>query len=189
MTIESYDQEERALAESDLLKEKYESYKRIVYSFMTKYDLRGFEEGDWLQEGFMVFWKSNTMYDSSHGVSFGSFFKTNFHRHLISLLRKQGSAKRNGGRREPSLNQLLENQGEGKLSQSTFGVSDSVDLMIVREQLSGLAAYLSDFELRVWLFFLEGKSIEEIAQKLLVSVAQVGNATDRIKRKVRMFVN
>jgi RNA polymerase sporulation-specific sigma factor len=70
----------------------------------------------------------------------------------------------------------------------TVAISDPADLVISAERLRGLQAHvdevLSDLETEVLRLHVEGRSYQEIAERLERHVKSIDNALQRIKRKL-----
>jgi RNA polymerase sporulation-specific sigma factor len=70
----------------------------------------------------------------------------------------------------------------------TVAISDPADLVISAERIRALQAHfdevLSDLETEVLRLYVEGKSYQEIAERLQRHVKSIDNALQRIKRKL-----
>ncbi|WP_314065060.1 sigma-70 family RNA polymerase sigma factor [uncultured Vagococcus sp.] len=171
-------------AYSDMFKLEFERCRRIVFSLMRCYHLNGYDQDDWLQEARLVYWKSRENFDKSQGKSLLVFFSINFKHHVISLFRSQMAMKRNGGLDNVSLEELNERIGDRVIKGEV--TQDFIDGIVLRDLLKDYSKRLSKFELIVWLNLLLGKSAEEISEVAELTVTQVNNAIDRVKRKIRV---
>lgn len=171
---------------SDAFEQEFDQCRGIVYSVMRRYQLNGYDQDDWLQEGRLIYWKSRECFDESQGISLMGFFSINFRRHVISLFRSQMAQKRNYGIRTVSLEEVTERVGDASLKTMSFHEATGVDGVVLRDLLKSFTQMLSEFELIVWLNLLLGKSPEEISEEEKITVEKVDHAIDRVKRKIRI---
>lgn len=172
---------------SEIFEQEFNQCRGIVYSMMGRYYLKGYDEDDWLQEGRLVYWKSRESFDASQGISLFGYFSINFRRHIISLFRAQKAKKRNGGLATVSLEEVADQHGKG-ITSANASIMDETEGVVLRDLLEDFSKGLSGFELVVWLNLLLGKSVEEISESAELTVMQVNNAIDRVKRKMRVVL-
>ena len=71
-------------------------------------------------------------------------------------------------------------------------VTDPEELVISREEFSDIETkmveFLSELEWQVLMFYLEGKSYQEIADELGRHVKSIDNALQRVKRKLERYL-
>ena len=71
-------------------------------------------------------------------------------------------------------------------------VTDPEELVISREEFidieGKMSEFLSDLEWNVLMYYLEGKSYQEIAEELSRHVKSVDNALQRVKRKLERYL-
>ncbi|MGX7030526.1 sigma-70 family RNA polymerase sigma factor [Vagococcus zengguangii] len=169
----------------DAFETLFEKYRPIVYKLFKAYYIQGYDFDDWLQEGQIVCFHSLNAYDSTKGFSFGVFFKMNFKRHVISIIRHQNALKRRLDVSSVSLEATLSEKGEHCLIQEHNYRISSLDYVHIRESLKDFIELLSRFERAVFKLYVEGLSTKEIAASLSCPISRVNNALDRIKKKLK----
>ncbi|SLM85180.1 MULTISPECIES: sigma-70 family RNA polymerase sigma factor [Vagococcus] len=164
----------------------FNQYIPVVLKQRNLYYLRDLDLDDWLQEGRLVCYQSLLKYDSSKNVTFGLFFKMNFNRHIISLLRHQEAQKRRIYRYTDSLDSKMNSFGEC-ISRGTedYRADTSIKYIYVRESLEKLPEQLSKFEQKVYHYTLSGMSIEEISDITDISQRKILFGYNRLKVKLK----
>ena len=169
----------------DAFEAVFSKYRPIVCKLFKEYYIQGFEFDDWLQEGQIVCYHSLKAYDSSKGFSFGGYYKMNFKRHIISIIRRQNALKRRLDVSSVSLEATLFEQGEHCLIKEGRASLGSLDYVHIRDSLKGFIKQLSRFERQVLELYVKGSSYQDVATQLRCSNARVKNALDRIKKKLK----
>lgn len=159
----------------------FNQYKPIVLKLSQKYYLKDFDQDDWLQEGRIICHLSALDFCPSKGVSFGAYFKVNFERAVIGLVRRQEALKRRSIRYAESLESPLHVAYVRESIHSLIGV----DYIFVRDSLSDFGSRLSDLERNVFTAYLDGCEKEEISQKLSLEMSQVVGALSRARIKLK----
>lgn len=71
-------------------------------------------------------------------------------------------------------------------------MTDPEELVISKEEFcdieNKMSEFLSDLEWKVLMFYLEGKSYQEIANDLSRHVKSIDNALQRVKRKLERYL-
>jgi len=71
-------------------------------------------------------------------------------------------------------------------------ISDPEELVISREEFldieKRMSEFLSELEWKVLMYYLEGKSYQEIATELNRHVKSIDNALQRVKRKLERYL-
>ena len=157
-------------------------YHRLVRSCARPYFLTGGDQEDLLQEGMFGLIKAIREYDESREASFLTFAETCIRHRLYSVLRSAASTK------HLPLNQSV------PLTPSLFDAGSSVAhldpemLYIDRENsasfLEQVRQQLSDFEVKILGYYLDGLTCHEIAETVGKTPKSVDNAVQRIRRKV-----
>lgn len=164
-------------------------YRPIILKTAKRYFLYDFDLEDWLQEGRIICYQSIKKYDATKKVTFGAFFKGNFERHIFSLLRKQNAYKRRLSYQAVSLEETVENLGDGIYSIELMQTYPPTQQLELREHLKEFFQQLSKFEQGVFKEYTSGTGVEWIAQKKNCSIKKVKNALDRIKRKLKEHIS
>jgi len=177
-----------------------DAYDRLVrryYGFVrlkaSSYFLAGGDSDDLIQEGLVGLYKAIRDYRSDRESSFRNFAELCITRQIITAVK---TATRN---KHAPLNQYvsfssspagISGDSEPTLDEMIPGsaVHDPVNQVISSEELRALVACistsLSDLESRVLSLYLDGRSYEEVGQRLGCDCKTVDNALQRVKRKV-----
>jgi RNA polymerase sporulation-specific sigma factor len=177
-----------------------DAYDRLVrryYGFVrlkaSSYFLAGGDSDDLIQEGLVGLYKAIRDFRTDRESSFRNFAELCITRQIITAVK---TATRN---KHTPLNQYLSfssspagasGDNEPTLDEMIAGspVHDPVNQVISSEELRALVACisttLSDLESRVLALYLDGRSYEEVGQRLGCDCKTVDNALQRVKRKV-----
>lgn len=157
-------------------------YHRLVRSCARPYFLAGGDSEDLLQEGMFGLIKAMREYDSSRDASFRTFAETCIRRRLYTVLKAANSAKHSPLNQSVPLNPSLFD------ASSSFAQVDPEDFLIEREKaaamLEEVRKQLSDFEVKILGYYLEGLTCREISETVSKPPKSVDNAIQRIRRKV-----
>jgi len=177
-----------------------DAYDRIVrryYGFVrlkaSSYFLIGGDSDDLVQEGLVGLYKAVRDYRTDRESSFRNFAELCITRQIITAVTTSTRNKHTplnesvsfsqtpaagGGDGDPTLDELLPGPS----------AHDPVNQVISTEELhslvSCLSSVLSELESSVLSLYLDGRSYEEIAERLLCDTKTVDNALQRVKRKV-----
>jgi len=186
-----YHQGEQAAV--DALLHRYRGFTRLK---ARSYFLVGADKDDIIQEGMIGLYKAIRDYVPDRQASFRAFAELCITRQIITAVKTAtrqkhvplntyvSLSKPIGGEEESdrSLQDVLEN----------VQVADPADLVISHDELRSMkiafAEILSDFEAEVLHMYVEGKSYQEIAERLDRHVKSIDNAVQRIKRKVELHL-
>jgi RNA polymerase sporulation-specific sigma factor len=182
-----------------------DAYDRLVrryYGFVrlkaSSYFLAGGDSDDLIQEGLVGLYKAIRDYRTDRESSFRNFAELCITRQIITAVK---TATRN---KHTPLNQYVSfsstpagSQGESEptLDEMIAGspVNDPVSQVISSEELRALvdciSTSLSELESRVLALYLDGRSYEEVGQRLGCDCKTVDNALQRVKRKVGQHLN
>jgi RNA polymerase sporulation-specific sigma factor len=168
-------------------------YRRFVRVKSSSYFLLGGDADDLMQEGMLGLFKAIRDYRSERESSFRGFAELCITRQIITAVK---TATRN---KHTALNQYVSFSqtpaAAGPDSDTTLEevlpgpeVRDPVNQVISGEELESLVAcltsVLSDLESQVLSLYLDGRSYEEIGERLECDTKTVDNALQRVKRKV-----
>ena len=157
-------------------------YHRLVRSCARPYFLAGGDSEDLLQEGMFGLIKAMREYDASRETSFYTFAETCIRRRLYSVLKAANSGKHSPLNQSVPLNPSLFD------ASSSFAQADPEVLLIDREIAAGLLEdtrkQLSDFEVKILGYYLDGLTCREISEAVGRPPKSVDNAIQRIRRKV-----
>jgi RNA polymerase sporulation-specific sigma factor len=181
------------------------AYDRIVrryYGFVrlkaSSYFLAGGDSEDLIQEGLVGLYKAVRDFRTDRESSFRNFAELCITRQIITAVK---TATRN---KHTPLNQYVSfssspagSQGDSEptLDEAIAGPTahDPVNQVISSEELRALvgclSTVLSELESRVLALYLDGRSYEEVGERLGCDTKTVDNALQRVKRKVGAHLN
>jgi RNA polymerase sporulation-specific sigma factor len=167
-------------------------YRGFVRLKASSYFLLGGESEDLIQEGLVGLYKAVRDFRSDRESSFRNFAELCITRQMITAVK---TASRN---KHAPLNQSISfasspaaaGDGESTLEEILPGspVEDPASRVISTEELRSLVecltSVLSELEAEVLTCYLDGRSYEEIGERLDCDTTTVDNALQRVKRKV-----
>jgi RNA polymerase sporulation-specific sigma factor len=175
----------------DALNILIERYRRFARSKSRTYFLVGAESDDIEQEGMIGLYKAARDYRADRETSFRAFAEVCVTRQVFSAIKAATRQK------HQPLNQYVsisgcKNSVTGDRSVEEFPddrhCSDPAEALVSRERLDDLrqsvAEALSRLEVDVLRLYVEGKSYQEIGERLGRHVKSIDNALQRIKRKL-----
>jgi len=193
--IEVYD---RALVkrarsgDSASMNEIIERYRGFVRLKASAYFLAGGEIEDLIQEGLIGLYKAVRDYRPEREASFRSFAELCVTRQIITAIKTAARNKHSPLNTYVSFSHSRAGGGDQEvtLAEVLAGdpVCDPMTQAISSEELGSLVSCLgttlSELESRVLAMYLEGRSYEEVAERLSCTPKTVDNALQRVKRKV-----
>lgn len=157
-------------------------YHRLVRSCARPYFLTGGDSEDLLQEGMFGLIKAMREFDADRETSFHTFAETCIRRRLFTALKAANSGKHSPLNQSVPLNPSLFD------ASSSFTQVDPEVLLIDREKAASLLEdtrkQLSDFEVKILGYYLDGLTCREISETVGKPPKSVDNAIQRIRRKV-----
>ena len=166
-------------------------YKNFVKAKAKSYFLIGADKEDIIQEGMRGLYKAVRDFDASKTNSFKGFADICITRQIITAIKTATRQKHIPLNSYISLNKpVYDEESERTLLDiiATSIVTDPEELIISKEELkhieSKMNELLSDLELQVVEYYLNGKSYQYIADKLKRDVKSIDNALQRVKRKL-----
>ena len=184
-----------------------DAYDRIVrryYGFVrlkaSSYFLLGGDADDLLQEGLVGLYKAIRDYRSDRESSFRSFAELCITRQIITAVKTATRNKHTPLNHSISFSQTAAADGDSEpaLDELLPGppAHDPVNQVISAEELHSLvgclstalseleSSVLSELESRVLSLYLDGRSYEEVGERIGCDTKTVDNALQRVKRKV-----
>ena len=166
-------------------------YKNFLKAKAKSYFLIGADKEDIIQEGMIGLYKAVRDFDASKTNSFKGFADICITRQIITAIKTATRQKHIPLNSYISLNKpVYDEESERTLLDiiATSIVTDPEELIISKEELkhieSKMNELLSDLELQVVEYYLNGKSYQYIADKLKRDVKSIDNALQRVKRKL-----
>lgn len=171
-------------------------YKRLVKCKARSYYLIGGDREDIIQEGMIGLYKAILDYDVNRLCYFRSFADICITRQIITAIKTATRQKHIPLNSYISLNKpVYDNTSNRTLLDIVIEhrITDPEELVISKEDLEfmeeKIVDVLSELELEVLSFYIEGMSYQEISVKLDRHVKSIDNALQRIKKKLEGFLN
>lgn len=177
--------------DQEAVTEIFNQYKGFVIMKSRNYFLNGADREDLLQEGMIGLLKAIRAYDEGKNASFNTFASLCIKRQIITAIKNSNSGKNR------MLNLAVNGFYEGEESnisyeKKSFNFYNPEEIFLGKEKLSGLKEFLSDnlskMENEIFDFMLLGNNYIEIAEKTGRSIKSVDNTIQRIKKKVKGYL-
>ncbi len=170
-------------------------YKNYVRAKARTYFLLGGDKEDLIQEGMIGMYKAIRDFRSDKLSSFRAFAELCITRQIITAIKTATRQKHIPLNSYVSLNKpIYDEDSDRTLLDVITGnkVTDPEELIISREEFSEIESkmgeLLSSLEWQVLMYYLEGKSYQEIAEDLGRHVKSIDNALQRVKRKLEKYL-
>ncbi|SHH85061.1 RNA polymerase, sigma 30 subunit, SigH [Caloranaerobacter azorensis DSM 13643] len=170
-------------------------YKNFVRAKARSYFLIGADKEDIIQEGMIGLYKAIRDYKQDKLTSFKAFAELCITRQIITAIKTATRQKHIPLNSYISLNKpIYDEESDRTLLDILSGVKimDPEELIISREELKSIenkiGEILSDLEWEVLIYYLQGKSYQEIAVELNRHVKSIDNALQRVKRKLEKYL-
>lgn len=170
-------------------------YKNYVRAKARTYFLLGGDKEDLIQEGMIGMYKAIRDFRSDKLSSFRAFAELCITRQIITAIKTATRQKHIPLNSYVSLNKpIYDEDSDRTLLDVITGnkVTDPEELIISREEFSDIenkmGEILSTLEWQVLVYYLEGKSYQEIANDLGRHVKSIDNALQRVKRKLERYL-
>jgi RNA polymerase sporulation-specific sigma factor len=168
---------------------KYRAFARVK---ARSYFLVGADREDIVQEGMIGLYKAIRDFNADMESSFRGFAELCVTRQIITAIKTATRQKHGPLNNYVSFSRpvSVDDDGERVLGDvlPATAICDPADLVISAERIRALQAHfdevLSDLETEVLRLYVEGKSYQEIAERLQRHVKSIDNALQRIKRKL-----
>ena len=164
-------------------------YKNYVRAKARTYFLLGGDKEDLIQEGMIGMYKAIRDFRSDKLSSFRAFAELCITRQIITAIKTATRQKHIPLNSYVSLNKpIYDEDSDRTLLDVITGnkVTDPEELIISREEFTEIETkmgeLLSSLEWKVLMYYLEGKSYQEIAEDLGRHVKSIDNALQRVKR-------
>ncbi len=177
--------------DQEAVTEIFNQYKGFVIMKSRNYFLNGADREDLLQEGMIGLLKAIRAYDEDKNASFNTFASLCIKRQIITAIKNSNSGKNR------MLNLAVNGFYEGEESnisyeKKSFNFYNPEEIFLGKEKLSGLKDFLSGnlskMENEIFDFMLLGNNYIEIAEKTGRSIKSVDNTIQRIKKKVKGYL-
>ncbi|MDD2569091.1 MAG: RNA polymerase sporulation sigma factor SigH [Clostridia bacterium] len=170
-------------------------YKNFVRAKARTYFLLGGDKEDLIQEGMIGMYKAIRDFRSDKLSSFRAFAELCITRQIITAIKTATRQKHIPLNSYVSLNKpIYDEDSDRTLLDIISGnkITDPEELIISREEFDNIeekmGEILSSLEWKVLMYYLEGKSYQEIAADLNRHVKSIDNALQRVKRKLEKYL-
>jgi RNA polymerase sporulation-specific sigma factor len=170
-------------------------YRNFVRAKARSYFLIGADREDIIQEGMIGLYKAIRDFRPDKLASFRAFAELCITRQIITAIKTATRQKHIPLNSYVSLNRpIYDEESDRTLLDVISGskVTDPEELVISKEEFNDIetkmSEFLSDLEWKVLMFYLEGKSYQEIADDLSRHVKSIDNALQRVKRKLERYL-
>jgi RNA polymerase sporulation-specific sigma factor len=183
-------------------KEATEQMVRRYHGFVrlkaSSYFLIGGDSDDLIQEGLVGLYKAIRDYKTERESSFRNFAELCITRQIITAVKTATRNKHTPLNSYVSFSQTpaaASDDGEPTMADilPSSHVNDPVNQVISGEEIQSLVScitsVLSDLESRVLSLYLDGRSYEDVAERLDCDTKTVDNALQRVKRKVGLHLD
>jgi RNA polymerase sporulation-specific sigma factor len=172
--------------------EVLDTYRKFARMKARSYFLVGADREDIVQEGMIGLYKAIRDFNPDMQTSFRAFAELCVTRQIITAIKTATRQKHGPLNNYVSFSRPVgEDDGGDRVLGDVIpavAISDPADLVISAERIRALQAHfdavLSDLETEVLRLYVEGKSYQEIAERLQRHVKSIDNALQRIKRKL-----
>ena len=176
----------------EALLHRYRNFARLK---ARSYFLAGADKDDIVQEGMIGLYKAIRDFDPEHETSFRAFAELCITRQIITAVKTATRQKHVPLNTYVSLQKPVAGEDADYVLQDVLESSqapDPAELVISHDELRSMklafSEILSDFEAEVLHMYVEGKSYQEIGERLDRHVKSIDNAIQRIKRKVELHL-
>jgi len=170
-------------------------YKNFVRAKARSYFLIGADREDIVQEGMIGLYKAIRDFRPEKLASFRAFAELCITRQIITAIKTATRQKHIPLNSYVSLNKPIYDENSDRTLLDILSgvkVTDPEEVVISQEEFltieRKMEEFLSDLEWQVLMFYLEGKSYQEIADDLHRHVKSVDNALQRVKRKLERYL-
>ncbi len=170
-------------------------YKNFVRAKARSYFLIGADKEDIIQEGMIGLYKAIRDFRADKLSSFRAFAELCITRQIITAIKTATRQKHIPLNSYVSLNKPIYDEDSDRTLLDVISgtrITDPEELIISREEFDDIEAkmgeILSSLEWKVLMFYLEGKSYQEIANDLDRHVKSIDNALQRVKRKLERYL-
>ena len=181
--------------ESDALDYLIKKYRNFVRAKARSYFLIGADREDIVQEGMIGLYKAIRDFKGDKLASFKAFAELCITRQIITAIKTATRQKHIPLNSYVSLDKpIYDEESDRTLMDVISGarVSNPEELLINREKFTNIEGkmveLLSNLEREVLSLYLDGRSYQEISERLNRHVKSIDNALQRVKRKLERYL-
>lgn len=178
--------------DEEVIEKIYKQYNGLVYRTSRNFFLKGGDFDDLVQEGYIGLMRAISYYDINREVSFSTFADICIKRQMITAIKKYNIKKYR------NLNEAIQNDNYSKKNEKIVYDIPSASFYSPEEILLGkelvrllenyLKYNLSDLEKKVFYYLSKQLTYTEIAEKLNETPKRIDNTIQRIKKKMREYL-
>ncbi len=170
-------------------------YRNFVRAKARSYFLIGADREDIIQEGMIGLYKAVRDFRPDKQSSFRAFAELCVTRQIITAIKTATRQKHIPLNSYVSLNKPIYDEDSDRTLLDVLSgikVTDPEEMVISREEFidveGKMLEILSDLEWKVLMYYLDGKSYQEISVDLHRHIKSIDNALQRVKRKLEKYM-
>ncbi len=177
------------------LLDRFRGFARVK---VRTYFLAGADKEDVVQEGMIGLYKAIRDFDPEKETSFSAFAEVCITRQIITAVKTASRQKHGPLNSYVSLSKPITEEGGDDADRFLMdlmrapAIADPAEVLVAEENLRGIklafSEILSEYETEVLHLYVEGKSYQDIAERLGSRVKSIDNALQRIKRKLELHL-
>ncbi len=165
------------------------NYTPLLKKVIAPYKIVGADRDDLLQEATIALIKAVKHFSPDKGQTFSTFLYGVARQRIIDLLRSSKAQSQMALNRAVSFETLGEKDGTQNKVDPIDEDGDALDISIEKEEKDDLtqliAGFLTARERQVAFEYMDGKSYQEIADTLNISIKTVDNTLAKVRKKMR----
>ncbi|WP_334329042.1 sigma-70 family RNA polymerase sigma factor [Companilactobacillus sp. HBUAS59699] len=169
-------------ANSLALESLVERYRPMIDNLYFQYKIGLYDKNDWYQEALIVCYATCQIFDGTSGSKFGSFYKLKFKNHIIDIVRRENTVKRQANQLACSYEQIITDENP------TEFVKNHAHLLDTSSHLQQAVQELSKLELIALQFLLGEIKIHIACEMAMCDVRQIHRAASRCKDKFTKYL-
>ncbi|KRK79794.1 hypothetical protein FD03_GL000496 [Companilactobacillus nodensis DSM 19682 = JCM 14932 = NBRC 107160] len=164
--------------DSPALKSLVDRYRPMIENMYGQYKIGLYDQNDWYQEALIICYATCSIFDGASGSKFGSFFKLKFKNHIIDIVRKENTVKRQANQLACSYEQIINEENSDEF------VRNYVHLLDTSSRLEQAVAELSKLELIALQFLLGEIKMQMACDIAMCDSRQLNRAINRCRLKI-----
>ncbi|MCQ8213350.1 sigma-70 family RNA polymerase sigma factor [Cetobacterium somerae] len=168
-------------------------YNALVCKTSRNFFIKGGDSNDLIQEGFIGLFNAIKNYDESKNACFITFAHICIKRQIITAIKNSNADKFKVLNEASSQKNYSEHQEKISYSKPSLSLQSPEDILLGKELVNLLQEYLnnslSDFEKKVLYYLVQQQTYLEIAQMLNDTPKRIDNTIQRIKKKIKTYLN
>ena len=178
--------------DEDAIQQIFESFKQLMIFKTKKYFFHGGDREDVMQEAMIGLLKAINAYDENKNASFTTFALLCIKRQIITALKNSNSGKNRILTMAVSTSSDDEDEADLTYDNKSFNFYNPEEIYLSKEKMKYLNKYLkthlSPMENEIFEYMLAEMTYTEIAEKTGRELKSVDNSIQRIKKKLKTFI-